>query len=129
MKQKIVLTRNFKNKTSAKYCAAVFGQPPENAVELDNIDLENPRVYGTHQNDETKDFDDFGCGTLIIGFGELPEVMVTTVPQAVRELPAIKGAREIQWNGFGFTYKSDERGIFNEGRRLIASGRKMLVTV
>jgi hypothetical protein len=126
MKQKIVLTRNFKNHTRAKYCAAVFGQPPESAVELDEIDLENAAVAGTHQNNETRDFDDFGCGTLIIGEGQLPEFVDGAVPAAVRELPPIPKGRKIKWGGAYFKYDDEEGGVFEKAKRLIASRNQLL---
>lgn len=111
---KIVLTRNFKNQTSAKYCAAEFGIPAKHAVEIDNIELENVEVTSVGLHSETRNYENFGCGTILIGEGQMP----------VPAKPAKTGL--IEWTGWGFRFMANHEK-FDGCKRLLATSEGMTV--
>ncbi|MDE2098712.1 MAG: hypothetical protein KGL39_15770 [Patescibacteria group bacterium] len=116
MKEKIILTRNFKNQTAAKYCAARFGDAPDTAIEIERITLEDVTVVSTHTHPETRNFEDFGCGVIIIGHGEMPEAAKPQLPQ------------RIFWTGGGFRF-TESRADFVHGRELVATPDGMSASV
>lgn len=128
MKTKVVVTRNFKGTTPAKYCVAVFGQSPGSAREVEALTLEKVTVVGTMRYSETNDFVDFGCGLVIVAEADVPkEWLAETVPDAVAPLTGIPTG-EIEWNGADFSYKGDKDKAFYKCNRLELSPDKMLVT-
>lgn len=116
---KIVLTRNFKEKTDAKYCAAEFGTPAADAIEIEGIELENAVVTHTGTSDETQDYESFGCGVILIGEGQLPN---PTVPNP----NDVKTTGKIKWNGFEFLL-ADSGAEFTGCKRLLATAKGMTV--
>lgn len=113
---KIVLTKNFKHTTGARYCAAEFGTPPDQAREVDGIALTNVEVVSVAMYPETLDFESFGCGLVMVGEGELPPASAA-VPSNMRR---------VHWDGLDFVY-SDDKENFKAAKRIEVGPAGMLV--
>lgn len=105
---RLVLSRNFKGKTAAKYCVCRFGDDPHNAVEVNEVTLFDAQVAGTYDHAETREFQSFGCGVILIGYSKMP----------VTPKPAQLG--KIEFNGNGFNYVA-EKGFFDRCKQLVAT--------
>lgn len=105
---RVVLTRNFHGKTKATYCVAKFGETPEQAKEVEEIELEDVGAVHVTAYKETRGFQSFGCGLVIVG--HLPS----------KQSLESSGGKKIKWNGFGFEYAATGK-TFNEAARLVAT--------
>lgn len=99
MSAKLVLTRNYKETTRARYCVALYGEPPGTAIEIDDIRLTDAMVVQTHGHECLATFQNFGCAMVIVGFGELPP------PAGSLELRKWE-PNAVTWEGFGFKVHS-----------------------
>lgn len=113
--RRIVLTRNFKGKTSAKYCALVWGQTPDEAQERGAILLQNVEVMFTPNYPELRRLQDFGCGYVLVG-------------EEVLNLPiSTTNERQVVFNKINFQYPATGEK-FTSGRFLTAGDGGLTVS-